>query len=124
MAEGGFYKSERARELRHIARVPNIEKLEIRAVYGKLGFKVLFFLLFFSSFFLLFFFSSTKQTTKSTLQGDLLNQVVSQITENPDSWVEAMLNQEHKVRPVTRKDALISALFVFVAALIGSVIPP
>ena len=115
-AEGEFYRSERAREFRHIARVPNLERQEIRVMFEKLGFKVLFLKQTYAQ--------HTKQTKeKSTIQGDLLNQVVSQITENADSWVDVMLSEEHKVQPVTRKDALISALFVFVAALIGSVIP-
>jgi len=42
LAEGEFYRSERAREFRHIARVPNLERQEIRVMYEKLGFKVSF----------------------------------------------------------------------------------
>ena len=41
-AEWEFYRSERAREFRHIARVPNLERQEIRVMFEKLGFKVLF----------------------------------------------------------------------------------
>ena len=37
MAEGAFYESERQRELRHIQKIPLLEKKEVRDLYSAKG---------------------------------------------------------------------------------------
>lgn len=94
LAEADFYESERAREFRHIAKVPHLEKGEVKEIYAKKGF-----------------------------QGELLDRIVDTITANEDVWVAVMMSEEHKLTPTDRRQALKSALVVGLAAVIGSLIP-
>lgn len=94
MAEADLYESERARERRHVALVPSLERAEIRAIYREKGF-----------------------------DGDLLDRVVETITADKEVWVAVMMAEEHKLAPIDRPEALRSALVVGVSALVGSLIP-
>jgi len=94
LAEKDFYKSEKAREYRHIEKAPRVETKEVRDLFAQKGF-----------------------------QGELLDRIVETVTAHPEIWVDIMLREEHKIYPVTRKDALLSSAFVFVAALLGSLVP-
>jgi len=94
LADADFYESERAREFRHIAQVPHLEKDEIREIYSRKGFK-----------------------------GDLLDRIVETITANEDVWVAVMMSEEHQLTPTDRRQAIKSALVVGFAAVIGSLIP-
>jgi predicted membrane protein (TIGR00267 family) len=94
VAEADFYESERAREFRHIAQVPHLEKDEIRAIYAKKGF-----------------------------EGELLERIVETITANKDVWVAAMMSDEHQLTPTDRRQAVKSALVVGLSAVVGSLIP-
>jgi VIT1/CCC1 family predicted Fe2+/Mn2+ transporter len=60
IAQADVYRSERSREYRHIARVPALEREEVRALYEKKGFS-----------------------------GELLARIVQTITADPDVWVFA-----------------------------------
>jgi VIT1/CCC1 family predicted Fe2+/Mn2+ transporter len=93
-ANHALYESERAREMRHIAAVPELERAEIRALYRSRGF-----------------------------DGALLDQIVDTITSNPEVWVAVMMNEELQLRPVPRGGALKAALVVGAAAICGSLIP-
>jgi VIT1/CCC1 family predicted Fe2+/Mn2+ transporter len=93
-AEAAFYESERAREYRHIARVPELERQEIYEIYQKKGF------------------------------GDeLLDHIVQTITADQDTWVQVMMAEEHQLSPTDRQHALRAALVVGFSAVIGSLIP-
>jgi VIT1/CCC1 family predicted Fe2+/Mn2+ transporter len=94
MAEADVYESERAREYRHVRRIPELERQEIRDLYVRKGF-----------------------------QGELLDHIVETITANPDVWVAVMLAEEHQLTPVSRAHALRAALIVGVSAVVGSLIP-
>lgn len=94
LADADFYESERTREYRHIAQVPQVEREEIRQIYADKGF-----------------------------QGDLLERIVATITASPDVWVEVMMAEEHKLQPANRAVALRAALVVGFSAIIGSLIP-
>ena len=94
LAETAHYESERNREYRHVRMVPAVEKEEITEIYRKKGF-----------------------------EGEMLNQIVSKITADEDVWVGVMMNEEHQLSPINRRDALKSALIVGVAAIVGSLIP-
>ncbi len=94
LADADYYESERAREYRHIAEVPLVEREEVRQIYANKGF-----------------------------QGDLLERIVETITANPDVWVEVMMAEEHKLQPANRTSALWAALVVGLSAIVGSLIP-
>ena len=94
LADADFYEAERARELRHITRVPHLEKDEVREIYAKKGF-----------------------------EGELLDRIVETITANEDVWVAVMMSEEHQLSPTDRRQAVKSALVVGFSAIIGSLIP-
>src|SRR5690606_13884550 len=94
LAESAFYESERAREYRHIAQVPELERQEIYEIYEKKGF------------------------------GDeLLDHIVETITADQDTWVQVMMAEEHQLSPTDRQHALRAALVVGFSAIVGSLIP-
>jgi VIT1/CCC1 family predicted Fe2+/Mn2+ transporter len=93
-ADQALYESERAREHRHIAAVPELERAEIREIYRARGF-----------------------------DGELLDRIVDTITSDPDVWVAVMMAEELQLRPVPRGGALSAALIVGLAAVVGSLIP-
>jgi VIT1/CCC1 family predicted Fe2+/Mn2+ transporter len=94
MADAARYESERAREYRHIRRVPALEREEIREIFRRKGF-----------------------------DGALLDRIVDTITSDSDVWVGAMMTEEHGLAPVSRGRALRSALVVGLAAIVGSLLP-
>ena len=94
IAKADAYRSERAREYRHIEALPNLERAEIRDSYAKKGFR-----------------------------GELLERVVETITANKDVWVAVMMAEEHRLPPVSRGQALRSAFVVGLAATVGSLLP-
>jgi vacuolar iron transporter family protein len=94
LADSDFYESERAREYRHIKEVPHLEREEVKAIYREKGFT-----------------------------GDLLDRIVDTITKNQDIWVAVMMAEEHQLTPTDRSQSVKAAVIVFVAALVGSLIP-
>lgn len=93
-ARGDLFRSERAREYRHIEAAPDVERDEVRALYARKGF-----------------------------EGELLERVVETICANPDVWVAVMMAEEHELVPVDRSASLRSAGLVGASALLAS-IPP
>lgn len=89
-----FYLAERAREQNEIEAKPDDEREEIREIYAAKGFK-----------------------------GQLLEDVVSTITSNRETWVSTMMNEELHLQPVEQQSLLRSAVIVTVATLIGHLIP-
>jgi predicted membrane protein (TIGR00267 family) len=93
-AAGDLFRSERAREYRHIETVPDLEREEVRAIYAGKGFK-----------------------------GDLLDRIVETITSNKDVWVALMMTEEHRLSDVDHHRSLRSAAIVGGAAFVGSMLP-
>jgi predicted membrane protein (TIGR00267 family) len=89
-----FYLAERAREQNEISSQPEEERDEIREIYAAKGFK-----------------------------GQLLEDVVSTITANRETWVSTMMNEELHLQPVEQQSLVRSAVIVTVATLIGHFIP-
>jgi predicted membrane protein (TIGR00267 family) len=89
-----FYLAERAREQNEIEGKPDDEREEIREIYAAKGFK-----------------------------GQLLEDVVSTITSNRETWVSTMMSEELHLQPVEQQSLLRSAVIVTVATLIGHLIP-
>ena len=89
-----FYLAEKAREQKEIEAQPDDEREEIREIYAAKGFK-----------------------------GKLLEDVVSTITANRETWVSTMMNEELHLQPVAQQSLVQSAVIVTVATLIGHFIP-
>lgn len=94
LAAAEVYRSEREREYRHVRQVPAIERAEVRAIYEAKGFKEA-----------------------------MLDRIVETITADPDVWVAVMMNEEHHLSPVSRRQALRSGVVVGLSALIGALLP-
>lgn len=93
-AERALYQSEHARELRHIAAAPELERDEIRLIYRNKGF-----------------------------DGALLESIVATLTANPEVWVAVMMAEELRLTPVPAGAPRQEALVVGASALIGSLLP-
>ena len=89
-----FYLAEKAREAKSIETNPDDEREEIREIYAAKGFA-----------------------------GKLLEDVVSTITSNRETWVGTMMDEELHLQPVEQRSLLQSALIVTIATLIGHLIP-
>jgi predicted membrane protein (TIGR00267 family) len=89
-----FYLAEKEREQKEISTRPEEEREEIREIYAAKGFK-----------------------------GQLLEDVVSTITSNRETWVSTMMNEELHLQPVEQRSLVRSAVIVTVATLIGHFIP-
>jgi VIT1/CCC1 family predicted Fe2+/Mn2+ transporter len=94
LAAADVYRSELAREHRHVRQVPTLERAEVRDIYERKGFS-----------------------------GALLDRIVETITADPDVWVALMMSEEHHLAPVSRRDALRSAVVVGLSALVGALVP-
>ncbi|HZN91294.1 MAG TPA: VIT1/CCC1 transporter family protein [Myxococcales bacterium] len=93
-AEADLFRSEAARERRHLRTVPALEREEIRALYRRKGF-----------------------------EGPLLERIVETITANEDVWVAVMMSEEHGLAPVSSRRALGASLIVGASAVVGSFVP-
>jgi len=89
-----LYESERARELRHIRVVPELERDDVRAIFARQG-----------------------------LRGPLLDTVVTAITSNPSTGASVMMADELGLSPVAPGADLRAAAVVGVASMIGSAVP-
>lgn len=89
-----FYLAERSQEQNEISMRPDEEREEIREIYAGKGF-----------------------------QGQLLDDVVSTITSNRETWIGTMMNEELHLQPIEQQSLVKSAAVVTVATLVGHFIP-
>jgi predicted membrane protein (TIGR00267 family) len=89
-----FYFAERAREQNEIEAQPDEEREEVREIYAAKGF-----------------------------EGQLLEDVVSTITSNRQTWISTMMNEELHLQQVVQQSLVKSAVVVTVATLVGHLIP-
>ncbi len=94
ISERDYYAAERARESAEIAATPEAERQEIRDIYAAKGFT-----------------------------GPLLEEVVSTITANRETWLATMMDEELHLQPVQTRDILRAAIVIGIATLIGHLIP-
>lgn len=94
LANSEHYQAELERERRHVELIPDLEREELRAIYHAKG-----------------------------IEGELLDSIVDSISGRPEVWVAVMMAEEHGLTPLSRSDALRSALIVGVSAIVGSLIP-
>lgn len=93
-AASSFYQSEFEREKREIEEIPEMERQEVREIFQRKG-----------------------------LQGEMLEQVVEIITSDKKVWLQTMMAEELRLFPDDYEDPVKSGIIVFLAAMIGSVIP-
>lgn len=94
LAEKDHYESEKNRELKEIEDVPEVEKEEIRQIYGAKGFS-----------------------------GKLLEDIVATICSNKENWVKIMMDEELHLAPVDTKRIFVSSMTVGGSAMVGSLVP-
>ncbi len=94
VSERDYYEAERAREATEIGTMPEAERQEIRDIYASKGFT-----------------------------GELLEGVVDTITDNRETWLATMMDEELHLQPVQSRDILRTAVVVGIATLIGHLIP-
>src|SRR5258708_7513887 len=89
-----FYLALEKREQNDVSSRPEEEREEIREIYAAKGFR-----------------------------GRLLDEVVSTITSNRETWVNTMMDEELHLQPVEQRSLVKSAVVVTVATLVGHFIP-
>ena len=94
LAQRDSYQAERRRESNEIDTMPDTERQEIRDIYASKGF-----------------------------EDELLEQVVDTITANRQQWLTTMMDEELHLQPVESGDILRSSFVIFLATLIGHLIP-
>ena len=94
ISQRDYYQAEQAREAAEIDTAPAAERQEIRDIYATKGF-----------------------------DGELLEQVVDTITANRGRWLATMMDEELHLQPVQNSDVLRSSFLIFVATLVGHLIP-
>jgi VIT1/CCC1 family predicted Fe2+/Mn2+ transporter len=93
-AEKEHYESELAREIQEMRDMPDEEKEEVRDIYRKKGF-----------------------------QGELLEQVVAQITSNQQVWLDVMMSDELGLKPMDAEGVVKTAFSVGFSCMLGSLVP-
>src|SRR5438105_2621097 len=93
-SERDFYLAEKETEQSEISSDLEEEREEIREIYATKGFS-----------------------------GQLLDDVVSTITSNRETWVSTMMDEELHIQPIEEQSLLRSSVIVTVATLIGHLIP-
>jgi vacuolar iron transporter family protein len=94
LSQRDYYQAERAREAAEIDTMPEAERQEIRDLYAAKGFS-----------------------------GALLDQVVDTITANRERWLATMMDDELHLQPVQTAEVVRSSFLIFVATLVGHLIP-
>lgn len=94
ISERDYYQAEMARESTEIDTMPEAERQEIRDIYAAKGFG-----------------------------GQLLEDVVTTITANRDTWLATMMDEELHLQQVQTNDILRTATVIGVATFIGHLIP-
>jgi predicted membrane protein (TIGR00267 family) len=93
-AQRDYYRAEQAREGTDIDTTPQAERQEIRDIYAAKGFTA-----------------------------DLLDRVVETITANRGQWLATVMDEELHLQPVATSDILRSSFTIFLATLVGHLIP-
>jgi len=94
LAERDYYLAQLAKELQEVEDVPDVETEEVRQIFRDKG-----------------------------IHGELLDDVVKQITSDKKVWVDVMMRDELHLAPVSEKGVAWRALIVGFSALVGSLIP-
>jgi len=93
-SEREFYEKELKRERREIAEMPDVERQEIREIYGRMGF-----------------------------EGKELEMVVDRITEDKDRWLRIMMHEELGLTQSSFVAPLPAGLGVGLSYMVGALFP-
>jgi len=94
VSERDYYLAEQGRESAEISATPDAERQEVREIYAAKGFT-----------------------------GPLLEDVVSTITANRETWLATMMDEELHLQPVENRAIFRAAAVIGIATLIGHLIP-
>ena len=94
LAQIDHCKKEISRETEEIEKYPEEERQEVREIYEKKGFS-----------------------------GKLLDDIVSHITSNKDSWIKSMVKEELNLEQIDKSTLFVVSSTVGIAALVASFIP-
>ena len=94
LAERDYYLAQLAKERREVEELPDVETEEVRQIFREKG-----------------------------VHGQLLDDVVKEITSDKTVWVDVMMRDELHLAPVAEKGVAWRAFIVGFSALIGSLIP-
>ena len=94
MAERDHYAAERAREVKEVEEVPDIERQEIVDIYQAKGFS-----------------------------GRLLKDIVDHITSDKELWINTMMREELDLTPVVKSDVYSYSVVVGLSTFGGALLP-
>ena len=94
MAERDHYAAERAREIKEVEEVPDIERQEIVDIYQAKGFS-----------------------------GRLLKDIVDHITSDKELWINTMMREELDLTPVVKNDVYRYSMVVGLSTFGGALLP-
>jgi vacuolar iron transporter family protein len=94
LAERDYYLAQLAKEEREVDELPDVETEEVRQIFREKG-----------------------------VHGQLLDDVVKEITSDKKVWVDVMMRDELHLAPVSDKGLALRAFIVGFSALVGSLIP-
>jgi len=94
LAERDYYLAQLAKEQREVEELPDVETEEVRQIFREKG-----------------------------VHGQLLEDVVKEITSDKKVWVDVMMRDELHLAPVSGKGVAWRAVIVGFSALVGSLIP-
>jgi VIT1/CCC1 family predicted Fe2+/Mn2+ transporter len=93
-SERNYFENEINQERLEVKLIPEVEREEIRLIYKKKGFS-----------------------------GELLNQIVKKITDDPELWVREMVIDELGVAEIEQKGELKGTIFIFISFILGALFP-
>ncbi len=94
LADRDYYRAEKARMDQHINDEPEHNRDQVKAIFAHWG-----------------------------LEGDLLEQTVDRVTQDPEHWNELLMAHEQQLQPVHEGSLVTDSILVGVSAIVGSLIP-
>jgi VIT1/CCC1 family predicted Fe2+/Mn2+ transporter len=94
LADHDYFRAQQARTAAEIAQQPEDVRPRTEAIFRHWGF-----------------------------EGELLDQVVAQVSRDPEHWTEIMMAHERELQPTAQDGLLLDALLVGLSAVVGSLVP-
>ncbi len=94
LADRDYYRAEKARMEQHISEEPEHNRDQVRGIFAQWG-----------------------------LEGELLDQAVDRVTQNPAHWNDVLMAHEQQLQPVHEASLVSDSILVGVSAIVGSLIP-
>lgn len=94
LADRDYYRAEKARMEQHINDEPEHNRDQVRSIFARWG-----------------------------LDGELLDQAVDRVTQDPAHWNDVLMAHEQQLQPVQEASLVTDSLLVGASAIVGSLIP-